>query len=238
METEFPALLERFIASTNERKLIFKKLSMCVLPNIKKGAFLDIGAGDGELARLLSPLFDESWVLEPNKIIGKKLRKAKCFNKVLIRPFEKFYTPKRFDLILCSHVLYYFPVAKWMDVVKSMARLLAKGGILVIVLITNRGHQFEFMESFRSENFNFVSPKTLEKLASAQFDATSVDIFPYIKSKHLKTMLEISKFLTLNADKPIPNRVIADFLYTHCWDGKQFNFSNDQTILVIKKCEK
>jgi hypothetical protein len=82
-----------------------------ILPRLPKQAtLLDVGAGSGKVAERLAPHFSSLTLLEPNQnqIAGFKLEKA----KILLKPLEHYHSPERYELVVCSHVLYVMAAAR------------------------------------------------------------------------------------------------------------------------------
>jgi 2-polyprenyl-3-methyl-5-hydroxy-6-metoxy-1,4-benzoquinol methylase len=83
-----------------------------ILPRLpERPSLLDVGAGQGKVAERLSPHFGSLTLLEPNReqIGALALEGAKIFHITL----ESYSSPERYDLVLCSHVLYHVPLPAW-----------------------------------------------------------------------------------------------------------------------------
>ena len=95
--------------------------------------FLDIGAGTGNLTAIISTFFKDTTVVEPNKKQADHFRRRYPQFHVYDEKWETAdLSPKLFDFIFCSHVLYYIPTEQWLDIVKKMYAYLKEMGALAL----------------------------------------------------------------------------------------------------------
>ncbi|MCE9667736.1 class I SAM-dependent methyltransferase [Myxococcus stipitatus] len=113
---------------------------------------LDVGAGAGRVAERLAPYFESLTLLEPNReqVAGFRLEKA----RVLVEPFEHHRSEEKYDLVLCSHVLYHVPLADWGAFIERLLGCVKPGGYCVIVMAAGRGPTYELCRDF-SESLLF-----------------------------------------------------------------------------------
>jgi SAM-dependent methyltransferase len=118
-----------------------------ILPRLPaRASLLDVGAGPGKVAERLSPHFDSLTLLEPNRdqIGALKLEKAKILHDTL----ESYHSPERYELVLCSHVLYHVPLAHWGRFIDRLLGFVRPGGYCLIVLSAARGQNYQLHRDF------------------------------------------------------------------------------------------
>lgn len=137
-----------------------------ILPRLpSRPSLLDVGAGPGTVARRLAPHFGSLTLLEPNReqLAGFDLPGAKLIHDTL----EGFRTEEKYDLVLCSHVLYHVPIPEWGGFVERLLTFVKPGGFCVVVLGSANGQNYELHRDF------------------TQTVITSEQLFSALKEKHL-----------------------------------------------------
>lgn len=118
-----------------------------LLPHLpEQPALLDVGAGSGKVAERLAPHFASLTLLEPNQdqIAGFKHEKA----KVLVEPLDRYHSPEKYDLVLCSHVLYHVPHSDWAGFIDRLLTFVRPGGSCLLVMAAARGPTYELCRDF------------------------------------------------------------------------------------------
>ena len=112
----------------------------------ERPSLLDVGAGPGKVAERLSPHFASLTLLEPNReqIGTLALEGAKIFHGTL----ETWSSPERYDLVLCSHVLYHVPIPDWGGFIDRLLSFVRPGGYCVIVFSAARGQNYRLHRDF------------------------------------------------------------------------------------------
>lgn len=121
-------LYGKFIESTNEKDLLVNKISNLLKGNLKNSC-LEIGLGiPPYFAKKLSKEFDKYVVLE------KRLIKEKLPNRVelITADWENAKINQKFDVIIASHVIYYFKDKK--KALEKMLSSLNEGGKIFFVV--------------------------------------------------------------------------------------------------------
>lgn len=122
-----------FLKRTDEKSVVEK----FIIDNIKlnkKTNFLDIGAGDGSLASIISKKVKSTLVIEPNQSFYKLLLKQKRI-RVLNKTWEEVNLDESFDFILAAYVVTYFPKTKRKQLIKKMYNMLNPGGNILILSV-------------------------------------------------------------------------------------------------------
>ncbi|WP_437878887.1 class I SAM-dependent methyltransferase [Sorangium sp. So ce513] len=113
-----------------------------------KPSLLDVGAGPGTIAERLAPCFGSMTLIEPNV---EQLRSfAPGGAEIVHDVFERFESPRRYDLVLCSHMLYHVPVAEWGGFIDRLLAFVRPAGYCAIVIGADRGQNYEMHRDFTS----------------------------------------------------------------------------------------
>ncbi|WP_375771143.1 class I SAM-dependent methyltransferase [Archangium gephyra] len=118
-----------------------------ILPRLpERPSLLDVGAGPGKVAERLAPHFASLTLLEPNReqIGALALERTKIFHDTL----ETWSSPERYDLVLCSHVLYHVPLQDWGGFIDRLLSFVRPGGYCVLVLGAARGQNYQLHRDF------------------------------------------------------------------------------------------
>lgn len=155
----------RLLATTARHHInIEQEFVKSVLPHLKKTrknpslSLLDVGAGPGTVAKQLAPYFDSITLLEPNQaqLVGFELSGQ---TKIIHKTLEAFLkdddddntNTEKYDVVVCSHVLYHMPVSQWPTIVNQLLSLVKPkneeegegGGYVIIVLGAASGQNYD-----------------------------------------------------------------------------------------------
>ncbi|WP_158006807.1 class I SAM-dependent methyltransferase [Piscirickettsia litoralis] len=112
---------------------------------ITKNNFLDIGAGPGKPLLALSPLFKSTLAIEPKQNYYDQLVKKGV--NVIQSNFQDTLLKRKFDLVLCCHMLYHVPIKEWPCFLEKLIHSIAADGIAIIIIGANRGKHAELCSS-------------------------------------------------------------------------------------------
>src|SRR4030042_6236216 len=120
-DVEYQRQLAVFVKSSTEKGIELIKIGEIIAGLAKRKYFLDIGAGGGDLTIPVSQSFDETTIVEPNVKQADFLKK-RCPHFNIYNDFWENIdlSPRRFDFILCSHVLYYIEEGQWITTIEKM----------------------------------------------------------------------------------------------------------------------
>ena len=138
---EFRSMFDGLVRATDEYTKLIPVLEETVLPTLSNSdTLLDVGAGPGLLAVPLSSHFSEISLIEPDSVyclqaVEKLLAKGK-----LVTAYNGIWDTaqlanRAYDLIVCSHVLYFVEPTDWHHFINKMLAHQAPGGRLVIILV-------------------------------------------------------------------------------------------------------
>jgi hypothetical protein len=117
------------------------------LPN--KKAFLDIGAGPGEIAKQIGKYFDSTTVIDPNSTY------LDGYNRLgfvaFISKLQDIALSDSYDFILCSHVFYYIERNNWMREIQKIYSGIAQGGKGLFAYVAPIGPWHDFCLSIRPD---------------------------------------------------------------------------------------
>ncbi len=226
-------LLSRNTDEYGKKGVLIKALNTYVLPYISKNKLLEIGSGFGNLTVILSKLFSETAIVEPNRKFFKNvtnLIKCKGFNK----RWEDVQMGKdKFDLILAVHVLYYIPKKVWLRQIGRMLSVLGKNGKLVIVLQSKASRLYSFPDKFLKHESRINSEELMQILHDAGIKFTSHKLKTEIWANTKKEAEIIGKFLFDTHNVPMDSKKAIDL-----WNykrGAKFFVDNRQHLIVITK---
>ncbi|MBN1792103.1 methyltransferase domain-containing protein [Candidatus Woesearchaeota archaeon] len=145
--TKYGILFDIFRRSSDESEVLFNRLKEHIgNKQDKLGSLLDIGAGDGTITQLLMPYFD--------KVVAIDRRNSHVYalSAVGIEAhrsiWENFSHNEMFDVILASHVLYYFKENHCLEECKRIQYLLKPEGSAFIVFNSHHGEYADMMNHF------------------------------------------------------------------------------------------
>ncbi len=99
-----------------------------------RNVFLDIGAGEGTLTRLVSNGFRKKHLVEPNNILAS-IASARIPDAHLhVQKVEEWLPqPLECDVIILSHVLYHIDFAKWPTLFSHCSKACRHGGLVFVL---------------------------------------------------------------------------------------------------------
>ena len=142
---------------------------------------------------------------------------------------------ERFDLILCSHVLYYIPEGSWIQTVEKMYHHLSPGGCLIIVMQSPLGEVADFFNNFTTYDVPILD-LTRDVITRYGDDAVLLQYFQNeIYSESLDDVVEIGLFLLLDQRFNARKSEIAEYFRIHHNVNSGYLIKQDEILLVIRK---
>lgn len=189
-----------------------------IIPKISYRNFLDIGPGPGFITNLIAKHFASTTIIEPNKEYLPLYKNSNY--SIHTNNFENINLKQKYDLILCSHVLYHVEKENWPMFVKKIHNLLENGGKAIIALVAPRG---SFHNLCFSINKNYSNSATL---------------FPVFEL--MKIFYEIEKVSCLYRTNDFEHlhKLISIFAIDDCFTPAEYKIlSKNEKCLIGKKIE-
>ncbi|MHB8164255.1 MAG: class I SAM-dependent methyltransferase [Methanoregula sp.] len=235
-DAEYQHQLSLFSNGSTEKGIELIKAGMVIETLPRRERFLDIGAGGGHLTIPIARQFEMTTIVEPNP------RQAEIFQRRCpdFRICNEYWKDidlgdERFDLILCSHVLYYIPEGSWMQTVEKMYRHLSPGGCLIIVMQSPLGEVADFFNTFTTYDVPILD-LTRDVIALYSDDAVQLQYFQNeIYADSLDDVVEIGLFLLLDQRFTARKKEIADYFRMHHTVNGGYLIRQDEILLVIRK---
>ncbi len=198
--------------------------------------FLDIGAGGGHLTIPVAQQFEQTTIVEPNqKQANRFCRRYRSFCVHAASWMDVDLKDEHFDLILCSHVLYYIPEWKWLATIEKMYRHPSDGGGIIIVVQSPLGEVAKFFSFLTTYDVPIIE-LTRDVIEHYGEDAVKLQYFQNeIICDSRDDIVCIGLFLLL--DRKFRNRAneIGAYFDTHHRDGNGYRIMQDEILIIIKK---
>jgi adenine deaminase len=235
-DAEYKRQLTVFVRASTEKGIELVKIGEIVAGIRERRSFLDIGAGGGDLTIPVSQSFSETTVVEPNERQASYFRRRCPHFKVYNESWERIALgKKRFDFILCSHVLYYIEEGRWLNTMEKMYSHLEKGGRMAIVLQSPIGQVADFFKQFTGYEVNVLD---LWRDLVLKYGEEAVDVRYFtneIWTDNLDDMVAIGLFLLLDRRFLKQKEDIKRYFEAnHMADGG-YKILQDDILLSVKK---
>lgn len=118
---------------TDEKRNLVKFLTLHLPIPAHRDVFVEIGNGNGVIAKTIAPLFKKTIIIEPDK---QSLRNLSMPDNctIVAKKWENVFFLEKANLVLCSHTIYYFQRVAVMRLIRKMYGTLKRGGSLVIIV--------------------------------------------------------------------------------------------------------
>jgi len=235
-DAEYQRQLALFARSSTEKGIELVKLGEIIGGLSHRRYFLDIGAGGGDLTIPISQSFKETTVVEPNAKQASYL-KRRCPNFTIYNDIfgNVNLGSKRYDFILCSHVLYYLEEDHWLTTIEKMHRHLIAGGRIAIVLQSPIGEVANFFNLFTHYDVNILE-LWQDLIRRYGDDAIEVRYFlNEIRTESLDDMVTIGLFLLIDRRFGECRDKIRQYFELHHKMDDGYRMIQDEILLVMKK---
>ncbi len=183
-----------FLQRTDEKSVIEKFIREHI-PLNRNMEFLDVGAGEGSLATVISKEVKTTLVIEPNQNFCQKLLKQERI-EILNERWENVHLNRNFDFILAAYVVTYFPEDEREELIKKMYDCLRPGGTILILSVDAKKGSWRKIHTYFYELMgrNHASSDEALKQIVAQYKATAHSFITHVVAKNVNEMLEILAF--------------------------------------------
>lgn len=237
-DVEYQRQLAVFVKSSTEKGIELIKIGEIIAGLAKRKYFLDIGAGGGDLTIPISQSFDETTVVEPNEKQANFFKKRCPHFKVYNNFWENVdLAPRRFDFILCSHVLYYIEEAQWITTIEKMYAHLEEGGRIAVVLQSPVGEVADFFNQFTRYDVNILE---LWRVLIHRYGDDAIEVRYFlneIRTDNLDDMVTIGLFLLLDQSFKKYEEKIRQYFESHHKMQGGYRIKQDEILLIVKKIE-
>jgi hypothetical protein len=141
-EHEYAAAFAVLCESSRHHEQIRDVVSRHVSPALPaRASLLDVGAGNGAVARALAPMFSHLILLEPNpqQLGPDPTQGLPAGSRVISGSLMETEGLGEHELVLCSHVLYHVERSAWPDFVMKLLAHTRPGGYALIAMMAPRG---------------------------------------------------------------------------------------------------
>lgn len=235
-EAQYQQQLRLFSECSTEKGIELVNIGEVIagLPNRRR--FLDIGAGGGHLTLPVAQQFEQTTIVEPNQKQADlfcRRHPAFCVHSASWTDVDL--DDERFDLILCSHVLYYIPEGTWLPMIEKMYRHLSDGGCIIIVVQSPLGEVARFFSSLTTYDVPILD-LTRDVIERYGDDAVMLQYFQNeIFCDSRDDIISIGLFLLLDRKFRTRADEIATYFDAHHRDGNGYRIMQDEILLIIKK---
>ncbi|MDQ7830810.1 MAG: class I SAM-dependent methyltransferase [Desulfovibrionaceae bacterium] len=235
-EKTYQRQLRLFTNASVEKGMELVKIGEILSGLRRRETFLDIGAGGGDLTIPLAGSFRKTTVVEPNSRQIAHLRGQRPEFECIRSSFAQAdLGDRRFDFILCSHVLYYIHPGMWLPTVAKMHDHLAPGGRLVLVIQSPIGQVAEFFNAFASYD---VPVLDLWKHLGEMYGEDNLAVRYFlsdIRTTTLDDMVDIGLFLLCDHRFRLRREEIAGYFRQRHGIPGGYRLVQDEILLSIAK---
>jgi SAM-dependent methyltransferase len=235
-EAEYKRQLALFVRCSTEKGIELVKVGEIIAGLPRRRCFLDIGAGGGDLTIPISQSFTETTVVEPNEKQVSYFRRRCPHFKVYNDLWEEVdLGSKRYDFILCSHVLYYIEEGQWLTTVEKMYAHLEDGGRIAIVLQSPIGEVADFFNQFTRYDVNILE---LWRDLIRRYGGDAIEVRYYLNEIYTETledMVTIGLFLLIDRRFKQYENEMRQYFEAHHKVAGGYRIMQDGIILVVKK---
>ena len=180
--------------TSKHTSLIEEAIKNKILPKLShRRRFLDVGAGAGKVTKNLQNQFNEITAIE----INPELKDAYAQTKIKLYncDFMKAELEGKFDLVLCSHVMYHLNKSEMLLFIDKLLSLVSPGGYCLIALMASRGQNHEFHEAFNPDYIN--SKQIIAILNERQIEYERIEAHNSFTTDNVYSMRSLLKFFAI-----------------------------------------
>ena len=235
-DAEYKRQLALFIQCSTEKGIELVKIGETIAGLTHRKQFLDIGAGGGDLTIPISQSFDATTIVEPNERLSSFLRQ-RCPHFTVYNDLWKDIDlgSKRYDFILCSHVLYYIEEGHWLSTIEKMYTHLEDKGRIAIVLQSPVGEVADFFNQFTDYDVNILE-LWRDLIQRHGDDAIEVRYFMNeIWTDNLEDMVTIGLFLLIDPKFKESKEQVKQYFESRHKTTEGYRLMQDEILLIVKK---
>ena len=215
---DYKQAFQIFLDHTNQKRNARTWLERVVkeLPN--RRAFIDAGAGNGEMAKTFAGSFTRTIAIEPNTYLLNQLLQALPAVEAIDRPIMEAQPTAQGDFVLCSHTLYYIPAKDWLAHIERLVFWMAPGGVTVLVLQHRESGCMNMLHHFFGHRFELR--QTMDRFCAKHGDRYEVTMTmdpAHVETPDLAKTNAVAEFMLnlLDLNNPPTKRDVERYLKTH-----------------------
>lgn len=193
-EKEYCAIEAKFNNISNHVHIFVNFLKKNILNQINHDNLLDIGAGPGFITKKLANYFESTTIIEINPEY-EKYYKSHGFN-YFISNFQTMNIKTKYDLVICSHVLYHVEIANRKMFLLNLINLIKEGGLAIIAMVAPRGQFHQLCKTINSEYTN--SYKIMNLLNELGIDYKTYSSICYYATTNEKYFTKLVKMFAID----------------------------------------
>lgn len=195
--------------------------------------FIDIGIGDGEITKILFPIFNKATLIDTNaKALNQDIAlysKNTSIKKINMSILDADLSEDKYDLIVLSHVLYYLPPDKIMKTLKTLFNNLNKGGQIIIVLSGGLDKE----KIIRDFSGDFICLSKFTNDLYRKFGSVTIhDIEEYSSACTKKAALQIAGFYLCDGNTTATHKILSEYIEYYKLE-QRYHFSFIQRFVVL-----
>lgn len=242
-QESYKTSFEAFLKNTDEKLVLSQELNdLFAKLNIK--SVLDIGAGNGELSRLISPNLERYVAIEQRPDFVEKLRTIEHPNISVFKGDYPIQIEEKFDAVLFSHSL---PIvgndkSAWQEFIDDSLENLKIGGRLVIV--TYEAGNSDWSKLIDQAELPRKNDRTgqIDLLANFLQSKTEVEvkeIITHVKAQTVNELMNSLAFVYSDGKEEkvkifLENEKIREQLEANYKDGTSYSFPFRHYLVVAK----
>ena len=228
-----------FLAHTDQKANAMAWLEREIDSLPRREVFIDAGAGNGKLTKVLQDRFARVIAIEPSDSLREDLIAACPDARVIGETISHAEPEARADFILCSHVFYYIDRGEWASTLRRLASWLKPGGVLAIAIQHHQTDCMRMLRDFTGEEFD-LSPvaEAFAKGALDEFDVRHELVEAHITTDGLAAAYDIAVFMLnlIPLRSPPSARTVEDYVASRfARSNGGYRFSCHQEFLRIER---
>ncbi len=235
-DVEYQRQLALFARCSTEKGIELLKIGEIIAELGHRRYFLDIGAGGGDLTIPTSQSFAHTTVVEPDEkqasFLSRRCPDFEVYND-LWRNVDL--GSKRYDFILCSHVLYYIGQSDWLTTIDKMYTHLEPGGRIAIVLQSPIGEVADFFNQFAHYDVQILE---LWRDLIQRYGDNAIEVRYFMNeiwAESLEDMVTIGLFLLIDPRFKENKEEMRQYFESHHKVPEGYRLMQDEILLVVKK---
>ncbi|KTD72764.1 class I SAM-dependent methyltransferase [Legionella tucsonensis] len=223
--------------------LVTETIKNKILPKLShRHRLLDVGAGAGNITKILQSEFDEAVAVEINPELKNAYHQTNI--KLYNSDFMNVVLEGKFDLVICSHVMYHLNKSEMSAFIDKLLSLVNPGGYCFIALMAPRGQNHKFHEAFNPDYIN--SKLIITILNERQITYDRIEVQNSFTTNNSRSMCNLLKFFAiedcqtkatkdLNAEEMKQIEIKAEQQAIECNTAAEFELQQEEDYFVIPR---